>query len=329
MRSTDRSPRPRPRFVYFVQNHRPPPQVARLVTTIKRLSPEAHVLVGHDGRNCELSRRDLPELPGVDLFTVQGPVERGELSLLAPYFQAIEKLTRDGVEYEWLVYLSGQDYPTQPLASLEQRLEGSERDGFFRFWEAFREDNPWGRKRQGRIRYGFRYVRPSARLAPLLAPLKLLNGVQSLVHVQSTYGPHVGTRRFRSPFSLRFVCYAGTQWTMLRRSVVEYLAETVRARPDLLAYYARTICSDESLVQTILVNAGRFRLENDSLRFVDMAGTRDGSPRTLTVADLPHLISGEHHIARKFDPAVDGEVLDRLDDYLFAAADPRKRQLST
>lgn len=308
-----------PRFVYFIQSHRSAEQVARLVRTIRRSSPASHVLVGHDARFTPLTRGELPELPGVDLFTVRGPVERGELTLLAPYFQAIEKLARDGVDYDWLVYLSGQDYPTQPLAAAERLLAASERDGFLLWWEAFRPDNPWGRRRQGRFRYAYRYVRVNERYAPWLRLLRRVSPLRSLLHVHLTYGPHLGLRRLRTPFRDGFVCYAGTQWTTLRRPCVDFLAEAVKRERDLVDYYRRTICADESLVQTILINSGRFRFENDSLRFVDMAGTRNGSPRTLTVADLPRLTAGDAMFARKFDTAVDSAVLDRLDEHLFRA----------
>jgi hypothetical protein len=308
------------RVVYFVQSHRAPAQVARLVRTLKTGSPEARVVVGHDGRSCRLTRGDLPELPGVELFAVEGAVERGELSLLHPYFQAIDRLRSEGADYDWLVYLSGQDYPTQPLARSEARLAASERDGFLRFWEAFRPDNPWGRRRQGRFRYAFRYFRLAAGWAPWLKAFHRLSPLRPLVHVHLTYGPHLGLRRLSTPFRDGFVCYAGSQWTTLSRSAVELVAETVDRRRDLVDYYRRTICSDESLVQTILVNDGRFRLENDNLLYVDMAGSRTGSPRTLGVADLAELTSGRYHFARKFDPGFDSEVLDRLDEHVLGPA---------
>jgi len=308
------------RFCYFIQNHRAAPQVARLVATLKRLSPGAQVLVGHDGRGAALTRAELPDLPGVDLFTVRGPVERGELSLLSPYFQAIERLADAAIDYDWLVYLSSQDYPTRPLAESESRLVASERDGFLLWWDAFAPETPWGRKRQGRRRYGYRYYRPPAAAAFVLRPLKLLNGIQSLIHVQPTYGLRVGVRR-RTPFRDGFVCYAGTQWTTLRRPCVDFLAGAMQRERALIDYYARTICPDESLVQTLLVNSGSFRLENDSLRFVDMAGTRDGSPRCLRPDDFERLVSGPYQFARKFDAATGATLLDRLDAYLFAGAD--------
>lgn len=319
------------RFCYFVQSHRDPEQIVRLVAALRRGSPEAHIVVGHDGRGCALAPADLAAAGEVDLFAVEGPVERGRLSLLAPYLQAIERLRREGVRYDWLVYLSGQDYPTRPLAAAEREIAESGQDGFLRWWPAFGRDSAWSRRRQGYRRYAFHYRRAPRWAAPMLRLLRGINGVQPLVHFQLTYGPYVGVRRLRTPFRDGYVCWAGTQWTTLRRACVEELAATLARDTELVRYYAGTICPDESLVQTVLLNSRRFRFANDDLRYVDMRGTRTGSPRTLTSDDLPELVAGRHHFARKFDLAVDREVLDRLNAYLDLAPEPRlaKRSQST
>jgi hypothetical protein len=308
------------RACYFVQSHRAPEQVARLVSTIRRSSPSAYVLVGHDPRRCALERADLPAGGDVDLFQVEGPVERGRLSLLAPYFRAIGRLDEQGVDYDWLVYLSAQDYPTAPLARSEAFLRGSGYDGFLSYWPAFEPVNPWGRRRQGVLRYAYQYREAPRWLARALPALRFVNRLQSRWHLHLTYGPLVGRRARRTPFGPERICYAGKQWSTLSRPCVEYLAEQLAAEPELVAYYANCICADESLVQTILVNARRFRLEADDLRYVDFRGSITGSPRTLTVADYDTMTRARYQFARKFDPAVDAAILDRLDERIFAAS---------
>jgi hypothetical protein len=308
------------RACYFVQSHRGPEQVARLVATIKASSPDAYVLVGHDARHSALSRADLPALPGLDLFHVEGPVQRGRLSLLSPYFQAIDRLVAAGVDYDWLVYLSGQDYPTASLARSEASWRASAYDGFLTYWDAFGHDNPWGRKRQGVLRYGYRYTDTPPWTFPALRALRFLNGLQSVFHLHSTYGPKVGVRARRTPFGADRVCYAGSQWTTLSRPCVEHVVERLRAEPELIAYYERCICADESLVQTVLVNSGKFRLAPDNLRYADIGSRRDGVPRTLTLADYDTLSDDRCQFARKFDPAVDAAILERLDERIAATA---------
>ena len=306
------------RVCYFIQSHRGGAQLPRLVRTLRAASPGCRILVGHDARSGALSRADLP--PGADLFHPPGPIERGRLSLLSPYFLAVEWLAERGIDYDWLVYLSGQDYPTQPLARSEAFLAASAYDGFLTWWEAFGLANGWGRPHQGRRRYGYQYADAPRWLSLWLRPLHVFNGVQSFLHLHLTYGPRIGVRARHSPFQHGFVCYGGSQWLTLRRSCAEYLAENVRREAALLAYYRRCVCPDESVCQTILVNGGRFRLCNDNLRFMDFRGSRTGSPRVLTLADFEALADDRYHFARKFDLDVDARILDRLDARIFGAA---------
>jgi hypothetical protein len=112
----------------------------------------------------------------------------------------------------------------------------------------------------------------------------------------------------------------------LRRHCAELVVDRVERDRSLVAYYERTICPDESLVQTILVNAGGLRFANDNLRYSDNLGSRDGRPRILGVADFARLTTGAFHFARKFEPASDARILDLLDEHL--ASTPRDLQRS-
>ena len=305
------------RICYFIQNHLPPPQVERLVAALRRSQPEAFLLVGHDEFAGWCSAGEVQRALDVDVFAAREPGRRGYFSLLQPYFEAVEWLAGRGVSYDWLVYLSGQDFPTRPLASFAEKLAAADVDGFLRFWDAFNPVNPWKRRRQGRCRYGFRYADAPPWAAPGLRLVRGLNRVQSLVHIHLVYGPRIGVRERNLPFGPEMGCYAGSQWTILRRACAEYAAEEVRRDGDLIRWFRSTICPDEAVVQTLLVNSGRFRLHNDHLRFEDFTGSRGGHPRLLTIADLPALTNGgSHFFARKFDLRHDSAVLDRLDEWI-------------
>jgi hypothetical protein len=303
---------PPTRVCYFIQNHLGPSQARRLVATLQRSCPGSFILIGHDGFAGHASADELRQALGVDVFAFRERGKRGYFSLIEPYFDAVDWLTRHGIDYDWLVYLSAQDYPTRPLRTFEELLAATEHDGFLRFWDAADPVNPWGRRRQGVVRYHYRYSDAPGWARPALRLLRAGNGLQRLVHCHLTYGPRLGVRR-RQPFDENVRCYAGTQWTVLRRACTEYLAERRHSEDGLIEWFRRTICPDEAVVQTLLVNSGRFRLANDDLRYVDMAGSKDGRPRTLTAQDLPLLTSGPYYFARKFDAERDGEVLDLLD----------------
>ncbi len=304
------------RVCYLIQTHRDADQIARLVRVLGAASPESLVVVAHDDTGCALSAGNLPCAAERHLLAVRGPLRRGYLSMLAPYLQAVAWLREQRLDYDWLVYLSGQDYPTLALARSEAALAATQFDGFLRFWPALGADGPWRRRRQARNRYFFQYYEATSWPAALLRLARAANGIQSLVHVHLVYGPRVGVRAWRTPFTPELACYIGWQWTTLRRHCAELVVDRLERDAQLVAYYERTICPDESLVQTILVNAGGLRLANDNLRYSDNLDSRDGRPRILGVADFARLTSGAFHFARKFDPASDARILDLLDAHL-------------
>jgi Core-2/I-Branching enzyme len=305
------------RVCYLIQSHRSPRQIARLVATLGALSPGSLVLVVHDARACDLERRELRSAAEVQLLTGTAPIERGYLSLLDPYLQGVAWLRDQEADYDWLVYLSGQDYPTHPLAWSERQLAAAvEADGFVRYWPALGTEGPWRRRKQGRLRYYYQYRELPAVLGPLLRLAKGLNGWQSLWHLHLVYGRRLGWRARRTPFEGGRVCYAGWQWTTLRRGCAEAVLASLEGDPELWRYYQRTICPDESIVQTILVNDRRFRLVNDNLRYADTSSARDGRPRLLGEADLDLITQDAYHFARKFELETAPRVLDRLDERL-------------
>ncbi len=308
-----------PTVCYLIVTHRDPPQIERLVRALRRGSPAAPIVVAHDARACELEPERFAELPGVVVRRSTRRYVRGFWTgNLETYLESIAWLESTGIDYDWLVNLTGQDYPVQPLLRSEAFLAASPADGYLRFWDVLGPASPWSR-RKARARYWHRYREMPERFAPLLRGLKPLTKLLPL-RVALDYGAFVGVRRLRTPFRDGFRCYGGWGFVTLRRAAVRYLLELCAARPDVVRHYQRTMNPDESFVQTALVNAGRFRLVDDDLRYIDYRNAVRGYSRILTSADLPLLASGRYHFARRFDPEVDAEVLDRIDRELLISS---------
>ena len=77
------------------------------------------------------------------------------------------------------------------------------------------------------------------------------------------------------------------------------------------AYYRRTVVPDESLVQTVLVNSGRFRLVNDNRRYADTCERPLGHARV--VGNLAESTGGRYDFARRVDLVASAALLDELD----------------
>jgi hypothetical protein len=314
-------------FCYLIQTHKNPDQVYRLVRLIKRSNPRAEIIITHDAHAHELSIQPLQALDNIYLIQDKKPRFRGDFTLIKPYLDAIKVLKGRGSDFDWLIYLSGQDYPVSSILETENFFRETNYDGFLDFWSSFSDNNVWSRGKFWR-RYFCQYRRYPEWTMPLIRQLRSLSkhrakissprfrGLIPNIQFFLTYGPIVGIPASETPFTDAFLCYGGYQWHSLSRDCVLYIDDYIQKRPDLIQYYARTVVPDESLIQTILVNSGRFKLHNGSMRFADTDGREYGHARILTESDYDNLVSGNYHFARKFDSMIDPRILDKLDVFV-------------
>jgi hypothetical protein len=236
-----------------------------------------------------------------------------------PTLDGIAWLEREGIVYDWLVTLTAQDYPTKPLAESEQLYAESRADGFLRHWDVESPASPWPLHKPRR-RYWYQYLRLDDSAMRWLRAAKVVSHLVPGTFVSLYYGPYVGARAWRTPWKNGFRCYGGWAWGALRREAAGYVVDYLDANPELVAFYRRVMSPEESILQTVLCNSGRFTLVDDDLRYLDYAGSKTGSPRVITVEDVPRLAAGPWCFARKFDLSVDRQVLDRIDAELLGTA---------
>lgn len=305
------------KVLYLIQSHKNAEQIYRLVQTIRKSSPNSYILVSHDFRACDLDVTPLRNLPDVEV--ISGIGGRVDFSIIQGYLNAVDWLFRHNIEFDWLINLSGQDYPTQPLSQIEKFLEETEYDGFLDFFNALYEPTIWGIQ-QTRERYLYQYWYPNVNLPLVLKKIihslgKIVNERQDFLKISCSFGRfQVGILATYPPFKQSFLCYVGSYFHTLSKKCVEFLYEYSNNNIHLLDYYKKTCVPDESFIQTILVNSGKFNFCHDFKRYIDFSNSsRDGHPRTLTVEDYPKIVKKDCHFARKFDLAKDSKILDMLD----------------
>jgi Core-2/I-Branching enzyme len=314
---------------YLIQTHNNPDQIYRLVRQIKTSSENALVLISHDFTNTHLDIAPLEDLSNIHLLERHKKAKRGDFSLIQPYLEAVDWLFERQYDFDWLIYLSEQDYPCQPTSEIEKFLEETKYDGFIQYWNAIAPGNPWGRS--GFWRYYRQYYPLSSLVSKVvqrilrsrfiqanLLPLQPihLSGFENLFLIKNINNDlMVGFLPKLLPFNENFICYGGSQWHTLSKSCVQHIHKVIHSNQDLLDHYKHTLIPDESLIQTILVNSNLFKLCNDHKRYVDFSQKRsDGRPRILTLQDYEQLINSKIHFARKFDLDRDTQILDLIDD---------------
>jgi hypothetical protein len=179
------------KVLYLIQTSKNPEQIYRLVRTIKKSSPGSFILISHDFIGCDLDTKPLEDLSEVEVLRLGGRGGRGDFSMIQGYQDAVDWVFNHQIEFDWLINLSGQDYPTQPLPKIEKFLSETIYDGFLQYFEAFSQQVPWGIN-ESLDRYLYQYWRSDVNLSlwqrALLKPLRLLiNNFQPFIRIGWSY----------------------------------------------------------------------------------------------------------------------------------------------
>lgn len=296
------------KFCYFIQSHKNPEQICRLVQVIKKSSPNSQVLINHNFSSSHLDLTSLSNFSGIDLIKRDEPIRRGDSSILEIYLDAIDWLFKHDYDFDWLICLSGQDYPTQPLSEIENFLSRTEYDAFIRYRDLLLEETSWSKK--NRKRYFAQYIPLPEWTSSSLSKLREIERYTPIL-IQWQYSL-IGMKT-KTLFSNKFRCYRGWYWSTLSKECAEFLKDYLREHPEVLRYYKKTLAPEESLIPTVLVNSERFNICNDDKRYYDYPSELKGYGRVLTVEDYSKITNGEFHFARKFDIKQDSKILDMLD----------------
>ena len=121
--------------------------------------------------------------------------------------------------------------------------------------------------------------------------------------------------RIRKKLPLNLKPYGGSGFFCLPREVVKYVVDFVEKNPSVRSFFRRTHIPDEMFFQTILMNSHySSRIVNDNKRYVDWnRSTAGGHPAILTKSDFDNIKTSGKLFARKFDPSIDSEILNLID----------------
>jgi hypothetical protein len=288
------------KVVYIVLSHRGPDQVLRLVRALRE-GPAALVLVRHDPRG--------PHLPAADIEAAGGEAIEDDIVFEWGGWSQLELILaclREAVarhDPDWVLTLSGQDYPLRPLADVEAELGAGLLDGRIgAVREVERRRPATGDEFFLRCHYRH-YTRPRA--------MPALPGAMRPLAYTRELPPLVGLRRM-APAPLRF--FASADWlTLGRRGLATVLAAAEDRR--LMRYFRRVGVPSESFFASVLLGDAALTVERDHRRLARFSHEGAAHPDLLTSGDYEHVLASGADFARKFDAAVDSQVLDLLDEH--------------
>ena len=296
------------RVAYLIVSHRNPDQVLRLVRVLNE-GPAARVLVRHDQSGSPLPAAAIEQAGGT-VLEGKTSFEWGGWSQLRAMLRLLE-LAREAADPDWLLVVSGQDYPLRPLADIERDLAAGEHDALLGdAWELELDRLPPPPQDEFFLRYAYRHY-PAPRRAP-----RLPGRLRPLAYLRERpppLRPLVGVRRLRTPFDGDSRCFVSADWLTLRRPALDAVLDVARHDRRLRRFYRRSWIPTESFFATVLLNHPSLRVARQNRRFLSFPGPLTPHPETLTSADIERLAASGCDFARKFDADLDAEVLDLLD----------------
>ena len=295
-------------IAYLVVSHHDPQQVLRLVRVLRE-GPSSEVVVRHDLRSSWLDAVAVEDAGGRLLHDGMD-IEWGSSSYLGVLLHGLEWVD-SRLDADWTVVLSGQDYPLRPLAEVESFLANTRHDALLgSMWRLDTSRRPAPPAEDFFLRYLYaHYALPSALGRRLLerAPRRL-----AYVRELPPLGTRLGVRCLRPPFGPSLRCHVSSDWVTLSRRALRAVIGFARRERRVMRHYRRTIIPTESFFATALMNEPGLRVGTEPHRYARF-GRDKVHPDVLRGADLDELLASGAHFARKFDTAVDAEVLDELD----------------
>jgi hypothetical protein len=282
----------RARIAYIVSAYKYPQQLGRL---LRRLSTPNATFAVHVDRKTRSAvfremQRETADVPNVRFLERHVSHWRGFGHVRTTLKGIAEVLERDP-DFDYVVLLTGQDYPLRSPAHIERVLGEAEGRSFMAHWPLpFPDWEPRG----------------------------------GLDRIEDWHLVTYGRTRVSLPLGRRIPGglrpYGGGAYWCLARPVVAHVHDFVQRNRAYVRFFEHVLVPDEIFFQTIVLNSPlAATVVNNHLRFIDWSD--DPGPTILRMEHLPRMIESGKLLARKFDATVDDQILDALDARIDEEAD--------
>lgn len=297
-------------FAYHILAHKAPDQVARLIRALQH--PDDWFVLHFDRRAprpLHALGRELTRTQRNVILQPARAVTWGGPAIAEIQIEAMDLLLRRSGAWSHFVNLTGQDFPLRPRRERLAVLEAAPNANYLSWFKPL-ETRHWCNAR-ARVEQWHLH-------SPLLAGILGVPGIGR--HLRAVLGwrnrlPALPLWRRRLPAF--FTYFGGSNYAVLTRAACRRVARTPEAR-RIRRWLRHAGHPDEIVYQSVLLNSALApSVVNRDWREIDFAPDAP-HPRVFTSADWPRLAASENLFARKFDPAVDAAIIDRLEARVLA-----------
>lgn len=282
------------KIAYIIVAHHHPEHLCRL---INRLDCEGVHFFIHINKKMEEMYRILQEaLADYQncTFIEQVPIKWGDFGMVQALLNGISEICERELDIDFVISLSGQDYPIQTNQKINQTLAKYSGQQLMEYFSL--PYSKWG-KDGGCFKYEkfhFWFLDRHCRFVP------------------SHLDRFLPFKR-RMPFHLK--AYGGSAWWCLTKGCIHYINQLVHSEQGkkICSFFKHTIGAPEIFFQTLILNSP-FANTVINLEITEIHWKTDAShPSVWTQHDFGKLKNSNRLFARKFDTVESAEILDLLD----------------
>jgi len=286
------------KIAFLIQAHKAPQQLKRLLSKLQKSYVDCYVNIdlkaSIEPYNC------IPnEFSNVKLIKKRVPVFWAEYSQVESTLNGLKEIVDSGINYEYVFFISGQDYPIKPLEELYLFLMKNRGKQFLSNVEL--SPNGWYKAMNRYQRY---YIPTTIKQKYLNLPI-----ISKVLH-HLIY--KIPKRKY--PNSLK--PYGGSSWWCITYDCIQYVLNYCNLHPEFIRFHKYTRSPDEMFFQSLIMNSLYAKdVVNDNLIYLDFS-QGNPNPKLLNNDDFDKISCSTKFFARKFDVEYDYLILDAIDKLL-------------
>jgi hypothetical protein len=203
----------------------------------------------------------------------------------------MKKVKNNKKEYDYINFISGQDYPIKTNKEIKEFLTKNK-------GKQFLEYSPIGNYYWRLKSYNFFREHPSNRKIYFKILDNLIRLLQKFLIKRNNLK--------------NYKLYKGSQWFTITYDCVKYIINFINKNPQYLEDFKYTACPDEHFFQIIIMNSYfKENVINNNFRYIKWSNNKN-SPCILTDEDYTDLKESKSLFARKFDININHKILEIL-----------------
>ncbi len=299
---------------FLITAYNNPAHLERLVRAI--VTPKSAAFVHVDAK-FDLAPFERCQRAGAHFVVPRVAVYWGEFTMVTAVLRLMESALASPERFDYLVLMSGTDYPLRPIEEFMAHLAANAGTQFMNIVKMPDDETskPLSRLRHYKVLSG----------DPLAMPLKIVR--RALIRARLL----PAQRNFETALQGRQP-YAGSTWWALTREACEYVLAFVARETAFVRFYRNTWFPDEGMIHTIIGNSPYAARMSRNFTYTDWTA-RGAHPEPIGPAHIrrfvtdPRLTSddrygpGEIFFARKFSDAT-AHLVAEIDEFIVKRRQP-------